>query len=238
MEGHARFYENPEGWGDLCHCAAVIYPIQGEEHDEYSAYRADLVDTYISLLEEARSSGPYWNGMHFEIGKILRNKTPEYLQSLIASFNNSRGQMTSDNWPEMNEDQMDVFVKLGVHLNLDGFMALRTWVNRISDNKYFDIATTTVDPYGVLSRDGNLKKAKLMARLHVLLTPSSRGWSWRHEFGEIVEAMLPALERRPDMLGTIAAFYNKEGYTDVVTQRALGLIEDGTMAAPLTEGFL
>lgn len=241
MSGHEAHYEIEDGLGLTCHCGIVVHLTQSEPHDEYTSYRADLIDIYVASLVKVcnkRSITAY--DARFELGQRLRYKSPDYLLSAIASSQASGSQM-EEGWISLTEDRIDFYVKLGIHLNQSGFMMAESLIHHLSGNPGLGPGEFSIgkpDPFGVLDNGDNLKVVQRAAQLYMRLVPAGRGFEWRIKLDDMMVAIVPVLTKRPDLLDAIASLYNHEGYSPATTERVLALAEDEAVSATLVEGFL
>lgn len=237
MSGHEAHYELEDGLGFICHCGMVEHRLQGEPHDEYSAYCADLIDLYAEQLRRDDYRTPY--DIRFEMGHLLRHKSPSWLLSLIASAK-AHSPESKEGWVTLDEDKLDLFEKLGVHLTHTGVTVVASLVHRLSGKPGYGTwgPTGVVDPSGVLEEENNLELARRAARLYACLVPVGRGLYWEGQAEKAVLSMIPLLEKRPDLIEAVASLYNREGHDSSVTERALAMVDGEAVATTLAEGFL
>lgn len=237
MSGHEPYWEDQYELGIRCYCGMVFHRGQDDPHDEYSAYHADLIDLYVNELREADYRIPY--DLRFEMGRTLRNKSIEYLLSLIASAKSS-GPKTVEGWAQLDEDTMDFFEKLGLHLTYSGLSVISPLIFRLGERPDYGTGNKIgkLDPFGVLDQGSNLEVIQRAARLYVNLAPVGHGLYWQHKADKAITSLLPVIEKRPDLNDSIAAILNREGYSPATMERVFAMAEDEAVAATLVEGFL
>lgn len=246
MQGHERYREYPETGDWSCYCGDLFYPLSEEPHDEYSAYCADLVDTYCSMVRGSYVTAPFDYtppNLRLDIGLALRSKTPAYLRALIASLQSSPTQLNDSDRTELTELRCDFFVRIGVHLGHDGYVVALALIHAIGECEGFPPSERFAgnpDPYGVLDDEGNLELVRRALYLYVLLSPEGRGYHWQGIARQTLISMVPLLKKRPDVaLEGIAAVFNAQGHSPSTIHRALAICDtDEPPAVPLMEGML
>lgn len=238
MSGHEPRHEDRDGLGFICHCGLVTHLAQGESHDEYSAYCADLIDTYADELRRSKYRTAY--DIRFELGHTLRHRSPDWLLSLITSAK-AHPPAATEGWARLDETNLELFVKLGVHLTHTGVSIVASVIHRLSGNPGWGTSwsnTGIVDPSGVLDHDNNLEIVQRAAHLYARFIPVGRGLYWEDRAEKTVLALLPLLQKRPDLIPAVANLYNRDGHSPSTTERVLAMVDNEAVAATLAEGFL
>jgi hypothetical protein len=244
MSGHAAYHDDPETGWRYCYCGNGCIPLLDEPHDEYSSYCADLIETYVSRLVALRDARPYTNvsdAMPFETRKTLRHKTPEYLLRLIASLECSKAQLSTRDWPSLLEDELDAFALLGLHLDLDGVLVLRSVLHRLNGDERFtasEFNTHLITPFHVMHDEARTALLRCSFLFYSQLAPDGHGISWRSTAIDLLCSVRPMLEKRPDLIKSMASLYNRHGYGSEVTERVMAMMDSEPVHETLVDGFL
>lgn len=233
MSGHEMYYEAPDGRKGMCHCGLVSYEDQ-EPHDEYSAYCEELIDSYAALLSSDSGMNNY--NVRFEIGHRLRNRSSEYLLALLKSAQATHAPI---DYRFLDDSRMDFFVKLGMHLDDDGYTVLVNviyWMTKVGYAPGNRIINP--DPGGLMDQEEHRKVIQSIVQLYCRLVPVGRSFAWRQMVTETLIAVFPTLKQRPELVDTIAALYNTGGHNEATTARINGLTSEESTTTALVEGFL
>lgn len=232
-------YIDPDTGWQVCHCGSSTVPFEGEPHDEYTALVASLIDAYVDLLgkEFDTHNNAYASiqksTLRIEANKVLREETPQRLQALLASLQNTNPELFGS-FTHVEEELIDFHIVLGAHLDYLGRKIIASVILGapvdMSERAALD---THID-------ENNLGLARTGARLYSLMNKDNReGFSYPEMERQFI-VVCPALEVRQDMIQTAANLYNERGLSDETTNQIMEMINSGDepVRSPLTSGLL
>ena len=249
-EGHdlSRYIDPETGWRE-CMCGSFTEPIEGEPHDEYSAYCTNLIDAYVTELGKVITGNSSYvsnarGRLRMDYAGMLSSKTPQYLEALLDSLRNSDPETLAEyTGPFMS--RTDLAAALGVHLSDQWRMSLDQVIRHLERGKDVTGAYSPpapLQPAGLeLLTDENITLARSIARLYSMLgrypgVPIIDGHLLEMGIAEVG----PLLVEHQELIPAAAAIYLSRGFTREATGLIIELATSGDepLQSALIDGLL